>query len=137
METMLLFFFIVLSISSLILYGITLMKLKKSTISTVGMFLENVKLNETLKTINLKSNLSESEIHRENFIKFLSDSRDWAFQYIEDVQNSIKKFIVEVEPQIKYSNKEDLSLNDFAAKKISKELEELKKFLPTDQENKR
>lgn len=137
METMLLFFFIVLSISSLILYGITLMKLKKSTISTVGMFLENVKLNETLKTINLKSNLSESDIHRENFIKFLSDSRDWAFQYIEDVQNSIKKFIVEVEPQIKYSNKEDLSLNDFAAKKISKELEELKKFLPTDQENKR
>ena len=35
--------------------------------------------------------MSDDTIHKENFIKFLSDSRDWAFEYIERSQKTIKE----------------------------------------------
>jgi hypothetical protein len=49
-----------------------------------------------------KQQESDSDVHKENFIKFLSDSRDWAYEYIEDVQESISSFVSEVEPEIAY-----------------------------------
>jgi predicted PurR-regulated permease PerM len=81
--------------------------------------------------------------HNESFIKFLSDSRDWAFGYIEEVQNSLKNFIDEVEPQIEHYNKYGIVIegmsppHDFALKKISKELDNLKKLLPEDIDDRR
>lgn len=99
----------------------------------------------TNTVLEQKNNLtkSEEEVHKENFIKFLSDSREWAFSYIEQVQDTIKKFVKEVEPQIKYYNKYGVVIegmvppHDFALKKISKEFEELKKLLPEDSNDRR
>jgi malate synthase len=45
-----------------------------------------VKLQEALKESDTKNVES-----KEGFIKFLTDSRDWAFQYIENVQSAIDK----------------------------------------------
>lgn len=90
---------------------------------------------ETLKT--------EDDIHKENFIKFLSDSREWAYKYIEDVQAGLKKFVDEVEPQLEYYNQYGIVIegmvppHDFALKKISKEFEDLKKLLPEDTSDRR
>jgi len=81
------------------------------------------------------------DLDRENFIKFLSDSREWAFEYIEQVQDGLNKFIQEVEPQLEYYNQYGIVVDgmipphDFALKKISKELEELKKLVPQDEPN--
>lgn len=78
------------------------------------------------------------QIHKENFIKFLSDSRDWAFTYIEDVQKGLEKFIQEVEPHIEYYDTYGPAVegmmppHDNALKKISKEFKELKKLLPEE-----
>ena len=86
---------------------------------------------------------TDDDIHKENFIKFLSDSREWAFGYIEDVQTGLKKFIEEVEPQLEYYNQYGVVVegmvppHDFALKKISKEFEELKKLLPEDTNDRR
>lgn len=99
----------------------------------------------TNTVLEQKNNLtkSEEEVHKENFIKFLSDSREWAFSYIEQVQDTIKKFVKEVEPQIKHYNKYGVVIegmappHDFALKKISKEFEELKKLLPEDSNDRR
>jgi hypothetical protein len=83
------------------------------------------------------------DIDRENFIKFLSESREWAFEYIEQVQDGLKKFIKEVEPQIEYYNKYGMVIDgmvpphDFALKKISKEFEDLKRLLPEETDDKR
>lgn len=80
---------------------------------------------------------------RENFIKFLSDSREWAFEYIEQVQSGLKKFINEVEPQLEHYNKYGVAVegmlppHDFALKKISKEFEDLKKLLPEEIDDRR
>lgn len=86
---------------------------------------------------------TEEDIHKENFIKFLSDSREWAFGYIEEVQSGLKKFITEVEPQLEYYNNYGIVIegmvppHDFALKKISKEFEDLKKLLPEDTSDRR
>lgn len=78
------------------------------------------------------------KVHKESFIKFLSESRDWAFDYIEKTQTTISKFIQEVEPEIEYYNEYGIVLegiitpHDKALKKISKEIVELKNLLPQD-----
>ena len=57
------------------------------------LFIENTLLQEyadLTKSTKTKEDSDES-IHKENFIKFLSDSRDWAFEYIEKSQQTIKE----------------------------------------------
>lgn len=47
----------------------------------------------------------------DGFIKFLSNSRDWAFSYIEDVQGKMKDFQESVEPILpKLSKTRDLNV---------------------------
>lgn len=87
--------------------------------------------------------VADIDTDRENFIKFLSDSREWAFEYIENVQSGLKKFIEEVQPQIDYYNKYGSVIegmvppHDFALKKISKEIEDLKSLLPEELNDRR
>lgn len=91
-----------------------------------------------------KSMPAENEkAHNESFIKFLSDSRDWAFSYIEEVQTGLKSFIEQVEPDIEYYNKYGIAVEGMVAphdrtlKKISKELAGLKKLLPEEYDDRR
>ena len=109
--------------------------------SDCGKILNSVLLREYQKwKTNVGKELSENDVHRENFIKFLSDSRDWAFTYIEDVQNGLTKFVEEIDPSINY-------FSDFSTmsegnplhnemKIISNAYKDLKKFLPENVEDK-
>lgn len=90
------------------------------------------------KIIESQKNLSDDDIHKENFIKFLSDSRDWAFKYIEDVQSGLNKFVSNVDPLIEYFDYygDTLSINrpDYdSMKTISTSYKELKKLLPEEE----
>ncbi len=84
------------------------------------------------------SNKTDKDQANEDFLKFISDSRDWAYQYIEEVQAGLKTFIDEVGPQIDYYDHYGAAVDgmvaphDFALKKISSEFKELKKLLPED-----
>ena len=51
--------------------------------------------------------MSDDTLHKENFIKFLSDSRDWAFEYIEKSQQTIKEVSEELNKQglVNYSDR--------------------------------
>jgi len=100
-------------------------------------------LANTLKTlleqeIQHKENKTDKEKANEDFLKFVSDSRDLAYEYIESVQAGLQKFIDEVEPQIDYYDRYGAAIegmvspHDFALKKISVEFKELKKLLPED-----
>lgn len=138
MRTGLLIFFIVLSVSFAISYLSVLSKLKKLSLTTAQLFLENFQLNQHAESIKANKELTDNDIHRENFIKFLSDSRDWAFTYIEDVQKGLVKFVEEVDPTISYfddfsSIQEGNPLN-IGMKKISTAYKDLKKFLPNESE---
>lgn len=80
---------------------------------------------------------SDSDVHKENFIKFLSDSRDWAYLYIEDVQKGLSKFVSEIEPEISYFDEYGEVGSAYphyhSMKKISQEYKELKKLLPEEE----
>jgi hypothetical protein len=91
MKTALLIFFTTMSISLSVAYLSLFDKLKKCNLALTKLFLENEGLKEiTFQNKNIDSQHDDA-IHKENFIKFLSDSRDWAFEYIETSQKTIKE----------------------------------------------
>jgi molecular chaperone DnaK (HSP70) len=56
----------------------------------------------------------------EGFVRFLSQSRDWAFEYIENVQAALQEF--------------EEAMNSKDDSRIEKSLNDLKNFLPKDEE---
>lgn len=80
----------------------------------------------------------DNNAHQESFIKFLSDSRDSAFEYIEEVQTGIGDFVSEVDPLINYFDEYGdimgMIPNYDGMKKMSVEFKKLKKLLPEESE---
>ena len=73
----------------------------------------------------------------ESFLNFVSESRDWAFEYIENVQAALNKFVAETDPSIEYFEKYGdvvAGPNNELLKKISVSYKELKNILPKDQD---
>jgi hypothetical protein len=114
-------------------YVITLKKLSKSQKAFLELLAASTKLQEIINELDTESR-SESDIHKDNFIKFISDSRDWAFEYIEEVQNGLKKFVEDIEPEIEYFKEYGdvmgMQPNYYSMKKIVESYSELKKLLP-------
>jgi hypothetical protein len=104
------------------------------------LFIEKTLLQEYVdltKSTKVKEQ-SEDTIHKEHFIKFLSDSRDWAYQYIEDVQKGLNKFVNDIDADISYFDEygDALSMSrpDYPSmKNISKAYKELKTLLSEDE----
>lgn len=120
-------------------------------IAYVSVLTSNIKLKKELARVTLLAEMldkyaeikdeldSENEVHKENFIKFLSDSRDWAFDYIENVQDGLNKFIDQVDNDIKYFDTYGDVLSterpDYQAMKtISAAYKELIKLMPKQEE---
>jgi len=99
MKTGLLIFFATMSISLSVAYLALFDKLKKCNLALTKLFLENEGLKEVIFQNKGTDAQSEDGIHKENFIKFLSDSRDWAFEYIETSQKTIKEVSEELKSQ--------------------------------------
>jgi hypothetical protein len=80
--------------------------------------------------------LIKKETDSDAFLKFVSDSRDWAYQYIDEVQEGLNKFITNIEPEIsyfkEYGDVGSMAPNYYSMKKISTAYDELKKLLPED-----
>jgi hypothetical protein len=107
MRTGLLIFFATMSMSLSIAYLSLFNKLKQCNLAITKLFLENEGLKEIVFQNKGIENPPEDVIHKENFIKFLSDSRDWAFEYIETSQQVIQEVSEELKKQglQDYSNK--------------------------------
>jgi hypothetical protein len=79
---------------------------------------------------------TEKEQSNEDFLKFISDSRDWAYEYIDEVQAALSKFITDIEPEVlffdQYGDLMSAEPNYNSMKKISGAYKELKKLLPDD-----
>lgn len=74
------------------------------------------KLDETVAMIN-NTNVED----KDGFIKFLSQSREWAFEYIENVQTAIKVL--------------DEAMQSKDDEEINQSYQELLKFIPNDSLN--
>lgn len=66
-------------------------KLRKETIEKTKLTVDNKALREKLAELRDRDDTKQIE-QNEGFLKFISQSRDWAFQYIEKVQVAIKNF---------------------------------------------
>jgi type II secretory pathway pseudopilin PulG len=118
---------------SLIIVSVKALKLRKKlktllvAYSKIELFIASQKEKE-----------SDNDVHKENFIKFLSDSRDWAYEYIETVQSGLNKFVSDVDADISYFDEygDALSMSrpDYKSmKNISNSYKELKKLLPVEE----
>jgi hypothetical protein len=85
-----------------------------------------------------KKDSTDSDIHKENFIKFISDSRDSAYEYIESVQNGLYTFINAVKPDIQYfytyGEAGPTGPDHDMIKRIAAAYEELIKLMPDEEE---
>lgn len=89
------------------------------------------KLSQLMDTNQTVADVQQTE----GFLKFISESRDWAFKYIEDVQIAISKFSSKIGPELNYLKTYGsligvTQLSSF--KKISEAYEELLKVMPND-----
>ena len=79
---------------------------------------------------------TDKEKANEDFLKFVSDSRDWAYTYIDEVQEGLNKFVSDIEPEIAYFDEYGVVGTAYphyhSMKKISGAYKELKKLLPDD-----
>jgi hypothetical protein len=91
------------------------------------------KIEELQKELSTKE-LSETD----GFVKFISQSRDWAFEYIEEVQKVLAEFDEKVAPELQWSNTFGQVLGDSAhtvvLKRISEAYDKLKSVLPENTE---
>jgi len=113
-----------------LMLSIKILKMRKK-IKTILMAYSKIESMMSLK----EDHKIDNNVHKESFIKFLSDSRDWAYEYIETVQSGLTKFVSDVDADISYFDEygEALSMGrpDFAAmKNISSAYKDLKKMLP-------
>jgi hypothetical protein len=91
------------------------------------------KLEELSKELSTRE-LSETD----GFVKFISQSRDWAFEYIEEVQKALVEFDKEVSPQLKWANTygtlDGETVHTNTIKIISEAYDKLKSVLPENTE---
>lgn len=109
-------------------------------LSFLGTMLMTLLIIAKKKNEELEKRLANrEEIANESYVKFLSSSRDWAYEYIEDVQEKLANFSNRVEPQLNYFNTYGMVVQGphvILVKEISEAYEELKAVLPEDNKEK-
>ena len=130
------------SVSFAIAYFSVLKRLEVLTKAFAQLVVLNSTIQEAFEaSIQLPVSKEDQDIHKENFIKFLSDSRDWAFEYIEDVQTQLETFVRDIEPEIMYFDEYGLVGDAYphyhSMKKISAAYKNLKKLLPEEVDDRR
>ena len=123
----------IMSISFLSAYISVSSKLTSVSKGFAQLFMAHNTLKET---IDGGIDKDADDIHKENFIKFLSDSREWAFEYIENVQKQIKDFIDIADKQFAFFDSygglaQDQLFYD-TMKSMSEEYKKLKALLPEE-----
>lgn len=91
-----------------ILFLVAMLMQRKAKLEMLNNYIqseiEKAALVEKLSEI-LKENESKSIEESDGFLKFVSESRDWAFRYIEEVQSALREFDKEIGPSLAYAEK--------------------------------
>ena len=134
----LLFVSLVINVIIVVLYFQTLTKLKETIKASSDLYIKGLIADDVLSNIKTEKEL---DIHQENFIKFLSDSRDWAFDYIDNVQKELKDFIETADKEFAYFDSYGILSEDQLfydnMKTISAKYKKLKNLLPEDIDDRR
>jgi hypothetical protein len=127
-ESILVGTFVFLTLLFFSLYIVQIKKNRTILANTIQLLIMQQSMNDENKTDEEKSN--------EAFLKFVSDSRDWAYEYIDNVQEGLNNFINDIEHEINYFDEYGEVGSAYphyhSMKKISGAYKELKKLLPED-----
>jgi len=123
------------SLLFLIAYSFMTKKSSKLAKEITTLYIDNLALKKFIDN-EIDNKITTQDVHNENFVKFLSDSREVAYIYIEDVQSTIKEFVDGVETEIAYFDEYGIAGSAYphydSMKKISESYKKLKTVLPED-----
>lgn len=95
-------------------------------------------IDKSIVSEKMQEMLAEKELNAlqnsDGFLKFVSDSRDWAFGYIEDVQKALEEFDAKISPVIEYYSTYGTAvggLHTDVVAQVSEAYEDLKRVLPS------
>ena len=130
---------ILVTIIIYLVYRLVRVKLLMKTFSEIYMqeladkFLLQKKVEELYQEIENKK-LEDTD----GFVKFISQSRDWAFEYIEEVQKALAEFDEEIAPRLEWATTFGTVAGDTihtdTINKISEAYNKLKTVLPKNNE---
>jgi hypothetical protein len=128
-----------ISIIFILLYVIVKSNIQKKKILSLYIQSEMHKHMLGQKIEELQKELSTKELSEtDGFVRFISQSRDWAFQYIEEVQTALSEFDKTVDPLLKWAMRFGILNGETAHTKILSEISEaydkLKSVLPENTE---
>jgi len=116
--------------ASLVSYGLTLrVKITRLSNLLAQEVVDKISISNKLAAMVSEKN-SDTLQQSDGFIKFLSESRDSAFKYIEDVQKELDTFIKDVGPVVNAYR--EVSTEDAGSQKIIEAYDNLAKFLPEE-----
>lgn len=132
---------LIIIVTLLLAFGLTysrmLYKLIKAKKEISKLIINILVLEEHIRGTEENRIQGDDSVHKENFIKFLSDSRDWAYEYIETVQDGLGTFIGSVNEDIKYFDQYGeagpTGPNYEILKRISVAYKELTKLMPEEE----
>jgi len=106
-------------ITTVVVLSIALVYMRKTSQDFASQLVQcavtNIDLKEAMARLKDEKELGEND----GFVKFLSDSRDWAFEYIENVQNAILSL--------------ELALANGSEEEISESYKNVLNYLPKDE----
>lgn len=115
-----------------------IMKLIKLNIENTKLKVQMINLvqeNQVFKTLLDQKDSAHVE-KTEGFLNFVTQSRDWAFEYIEDVQKVVNKVIDDTSSTVDYHNKfGSMEIEPYATQisTLVTAIEELKFLLPNEE----
>jgi hypothetical protein len=92
-------------ISTLIfVYSVVKLNVQKRKLLSMYIQVEMDKYLISQKLQEVSEKLATKElVETDGFIKFISQSRDWAFEYIEEVQKALAEFDKEIAPRLEWA----------------------------------
>lgn len=110
---------------------------KRLSVSVAQLVLDKASLLKHIEKVTEESQSNNIE-QTEGFLKFVSQSRDWAFDYIEEVQAGLMEFSNKVDIDIKYILKYGTLIEHPLQESINRIAEaytELEKLMPQDKKD--
>ena len=122
-----------------LLYMVIKNRTQRNNLYSLGNYLNNELFEANKKIQELERQIEQLNLKEsDGFVKFLSSSRDWAFEYIEEVQKALVEFDEEVAPQLEWANNfgrlAGETVHTDTIKTISEAYDKLKSVLPKNTE---
>ena len=125
----------------LIVMTITMLSLmfKITRLKQDNLVLGKAIIENAFNKVSEESKEDDAYIIQENFLKFVSDSREWAFDYIENTQEQLRSFINDLEKDVVFFENFGNLTQEYphydSMSKLAQHYRKIEKLLPEQDKN--